>query len=132
MLDRLEIPADRERIVLNCNTPPFPGSFHAEVADRIGRDVDFEVPYDKRVLRADPAARVLDAGRRGWGRVVGDLIDDAASIAGLESEAPEQELVDPSASEPSGDRSSVAETVGPSKKGWGIKRGLAAIRSERT
>lgn len=135
MLDRLEIPADRERIVLNRNTPPFPGQLpRNEVADRIGRDVDFEVPYDKRVLSALNLGRprVLDAGRRGWGRVVGDLIDDAASIAGLESEAPEQELVDPSASEPSGDRSSVAETVGPSKKGWGIKRGLAAIRSERT
>ena len=84
MLDRLEIPADRERIVLNRNTPPFPGQLgREEVADRIGRDVDFEVPYDKRVLSALNLGRprVLDAGRRGWGRVLRAVIEDAESIA---------------------------------------------------
>lgn len=83
MLDQIEIPAERERIVLNRNTPPFPGLLgRDEVSRRIGREIDFEVPYDKRVLSAlnlgEP--RILSAGRRGWGRVLRALIDDAESI----------------------------------------------------
>ncbi len=83
MLDKIEIPASRERIVLNRNTPPFPGQLSAaDVSTRIGRPVDFEVPYDKRVLSAlnlgEP--RILSAGRRGWGRALRAIIEDAARI----------------------------------------------------
>ena len=98
MLDRLEISADRERIVLNRNMPSFPGQLgRDEVAERIGRDVDFEIPYDKRVLSALNLGRprVLDAGRRGWGRVVRDLIDDASSIAAREEGTAVDELLEP-------------------------------------
>lgn len=84
MLGRLEIPEERQRIVLNRSSPPFPGQLpREEVAERIGERVDFEFPYDKRVLSALNLGRprILDAGRRGWGRVMRDLIDDAESIA---------------------------------------------------
>lgn len=85
LLDRLGIPPARERIVLNRNTPSFPGQLgRDEVADRIGRDVDFEVPYDKRVLSALNLGqpRILSAGRwSGWGRVLRTIVDDAESIA---------------------------------------------------
>ena len=84
MLDKIEIPASRERIVLNRNTPPFPGQLSlADVSARIGRPIDFEVPYDKRVLSAlnlgEP--RILSAGRRGWGRVLRAIVEDASQTA---------------------------------------------------
>ena len=135
MLDRLEIPADRERIVLNRNMPPFPGQLRPEeVADRIGRDVDFEIPYEKRVLSALNLGRprILDAGRRGWGRVVRELIDDAASIAADENQASEQGLVAFAAPGPSGEPERAAEAMDSPKRGWGLKRSLEAFRSERT
>ncbi|MGB0618682.1 MAG: AAA family ATPase [Myxococcota bacterium] len=130
MLDRLEIPMERERIVLNRNTPPFPGQLgRDEVAERIGRDVDFEVPYEKRVLSALNLGRprVLDAGRRGWGRVVRDLIDDAESIAVNADE-------EGAASSEGGSTVGSAEPTGsgaPRKRGWGFGRRLDP-GSERT
>ncbi|MEM9175881.1 MAG: AAA family ATPase [Myxococcota bacterium] len=131
MLDRLEIPAERERIVLNRNTPPFPGQLaREEVADRIGRDVDFEVPYEKRVLSALNLGRprVLDAGRRGWGRVVRELIDDAESISTNVDEDGGAAVTDGASAVTS------AEAVAPSeprKRGWGFGRRLDP-GSERT
>jgi len=97
MLDQIEIPAERERIVLNRNTPSFPGQLgREEVERRIGRAVDFEVPYDKRVLSAlnlgEP--RILSASQRGWGggwgRVLRSIVDDAEAIGdeGEEKERP--------------------------------------------
>jgi len=136
MLDRLEIPADRERIVLNRNTPPFPGQLgREEVADRIGRSVDFEVPYDKRVLSALNLGRprVLDAGRRGWGRVVRSLIADAASIAENDNEAREESvLTPPPVLDAGGESERAPESADSPKRGWGLKRRFATLRSERT
>jgi len=95
MLDQIEIPAERERIVLNRNTPSFPGQLgREEVGRRIGREVDFEIPYDKRVLSAlnlgEP--RILSASLRGWGRGWGRglraLVDDAESIGSEAEKAP--------------------------------------------
>lgn len=83
MLDQIEIPEERTRIVLNRTMPPFPGQLaRAEVGRRIGRAVDFEVPYDKHVLTAlnlgEP--RILAAGRRGWGSVLSEIVDDADAL----------------------------------------------------
>ena len=134
MLDRLEIPADRERIVLNRNTPPFPGQLRRdEVADRIGRDVDFEVPYDKRVLSALNLGRprVLDAGRRGWGRVLREVIDDAESIStAVAGEAPEaaDETFESLRAGSSAESESPSGRDAATKSGW--RFGLA--RSERS
>jgi len=127
MLDRLEIPAERERIVLNRNTPPFPGQLgREEVAERIGRDIDFEVPYEKRVLSALNLGRprVLDAGRRGWGRVVRELIDDAESIAASSDEEHGAVAIEGA---PAGDVASPE----PRKRAWGFGRRLDP-GSERT
>jgi pilus assembly protein CpaE len=91
MLDQIEIPADRVRVVLNRTMPPFPGQLaRQEVGRRIGREVDFEVPWDKHVLSAlnlgEP--RVLRAGRRGWGAVLAEIVDDADAL-GAELARPE-------------------------------------------
>jgi pilus assembly protein CpaE len=101
MLDQIEIPADRTRVVLNRTMPPFPGQLvRAEVGRRIGRDVDFEVPYDKHVLTAlnlgEP--RIVAAGRRGWGAVLSEIVDDADAIGreastGAAGELAEREAV---------------------------------------
>jgi len=87
MLDQIEIPGDRTRVVLNRTMPPFPGQLaRDEVGRRIGRDVDFEVPYDKHVLTAlnlgEP--RILAAGRRGWGAVLSEIVDDADAIGSVQ------------------------------------------------
>jgi hypothetical protein len=81
--------------------PPFPGQLvRAEVGRRIGRDVDFEVPYDKHVLTAlnlgEP--RIVAAGRRGWGAVLSEIVDDADAIGreastGAAGELAEREAV---------------------------------------
>jgi pilus assembly protein CpaE len=135
MLDRLEIPEDRERIVLNRNTPSFPGQLERkDVAGRIGRNVDFEVPYDKRVLSALNLGRprVLDAGRRGWGRVVRELIDDAESIAAHTDEVSDQDAAEGFVRGSRIERDGVSEPVGSKKRQWAFGRRLAAMWSEQT
>lgn len=79
-LDELEIARERRSVVLNRNLPPFAGALTAnEVGDRLGQDVDYEMPHDKKVLTAlnlgEP--RVLRASTRfGWGRAMRELIED--------------------------------------------------------
>ena len=83
VLDELGINEARRRVILNRNTPRFPGSLRAgEVATRLGCAVDFEVPYDKRVYTALNLGRprILSAGRFGWGRVVRAIARDVESI----------------------------------------------------
>ena len=129
MLDRLEIPAARERIVLNRNTPPFPGQLsRSEVADRIGRDVDFEVPYDKRVLSALNLGRprIMDAGRRGWGRVVRDIIDDTESIDHPGKETPNaSSTAQPAPDTRRADSPDTRPDAAPIREGAAPKRGLS-------
>ncbi len=92
-LDELDVGPQRRRIVLNRNTPRFAGSLTAaEVGDRLGQDVDYEIPHDKRVLTAlnlgEPL--VLRSGSRfGWGRVLRQIIEEVAAL-GSESEPPER------------------------------------------
>ncbi len=85
VLDELGIQEGRRRVVLNRNTPRFPGSLRAsEVATRLGCAVDFHVPYDKRVFTALNLGRprILSAGRFGWGRVLRAIARDAESVSG--------------------------------------------------
>lgn len=135
MLDRLEIPVERERIVLNRNTPSFPGQLERKVvAGRIGRNIDFEVPYDKRVLSALNLGRprILDAGRRGWGRVVRELIDDAESISSFASDVAEQDLAEGASPDSRRGADGVSDPANSKKRWWELGRHLAALRSERT
>lgn len=83
LLEQIEIPAARTRIVVNRTMAPFPEQLGLEeIGKRIGRPVDFEVPWERRVLAAlnlgEPC--VLSAGRRGWGGVIHSLVDDAESL----------------------------------------------------
>lgn len=84
VLARLGIDASRLRVVLNRNTPRFPGRLTtAVVASRLGREVDFEVPYDRRIFTAlnMGVPRILKAGRFGWGRVMRRIVSDIESLA---------------------------------------------------
>jgi pilus assembly protein CpaE len=93
-LDQLHIAPERRSIVLNRNLPGFAGSLTAaEVGDRLGRDVDHEIPHDKRVLTGlnlgEPL--VLRARSRfGWGRAIRGMIEDVAELrAGGAAEIPD-------------------------------------------
>ncbi len=90
-LDELGIGEDRRSVVLNHNLPRFTGALTAdEVGDRLGQDVDYEIPHDKKVLTAlnlgEP--RVLKANRRfGWGRAMRELIEDVDELSDTEPTA---------------------------------------------
>ncbi|MFK7895272.1 MAG: CpaE family protein [Myxococcota bacterium] len=132
MLGRLEIPADRQRIVLNRNSPPFPGQLpRDEVAERIGEDVDFEVPYDKRVLSALNLGRprILDAGRRGWGRAMNAVINDAESTALAENESATEAI---SAAAEGSSARGFAPNSGESESGMRFWRRLRTAFAGRT
>ncbi len=87
VLDEMGFGPERRRIVLNRNTPRFPGSLSAaEVAERVGQSVDHEVPYEKRVFTGlnlgEP--HVLRARRRfGWGRALDVLVDEVEALREL-------------------------------------------------
>lgn len=101
VLDELGIDEGRRRVVLNRNTPRFPGSLGAkEVATRLGCAVDFHVPYDKRVFTALNLGRprILRSGRFGWGRVVRAIAQDVES--GADAEAPVEALREEAAHAP--------------------------------
>ncbi len=91
VLDGVGLGPGRRRVVLNRNTPRFPGSLTvAEVSDRIGQPVDHEVPYDKRVFTGLNLGvpHVLRARRRfGWGRALAALV---AEVEALRDVAPSQ------------------------------------------
>lgn len=84
-LDELGIGDERRRIVLNRNLPRFAGSLaSSEVGDRLGREIDYEVPHSKKVLTALNLGQPLilrAAGRFGWGRAVRRIVDDVESLA---------------------------------------------------
>ena len=83
-LDELDIAPGRRSVVLNRNLPPFPGALTAaEVGERLGQQVDYEIPHDKKVLTAlnlgEP--RLLRASTRfGWGRVMHGLVEDVDAL----------------------------------------------------
>lgn len=103
LLDRLEIPRSRTRVVLNRTMAPFPGQLErADVAERIGRPVDFEVPYERRVLSALNLGEpyVMAAGRRGWGAVIAAIVDDADDLQGAQIGAVERANEEPDTATP--------------------------------
>jgi pilus assembly protein CpaE len=65
LLTGLGYPPDRQRVVLN-RYARLPGGLNAnDVAQRLGRDIDFIVPYQTQLLLAANSGRphILDAGR---------------------------------------------------------------------
>ncbi len=98
-LDELDIGPHRRRVVLNRNVPRFSGALTAaEVGDRLGQEVDYEVPHDKAVLTALNLGEPLVLsvrGRFGWGRVIREVIDEVAELGGgAPPERPEPEAAE--------------------------------------
>ena len=86
VLDEIGIDASRRRIVLNRNTPRFPGRLLAsEVATRLGQPVDFEVPYDRKVYTALNLGRprILTRGLpwAAWPRVIRRVTAEVERVA---------------------------------------------------
>lgn len=84
VLDQLGISGDRLRVVLNQGHASFRGKLRpVDVATRLGHDLDFVVPYSKRVLASmntgDPY--ILRAPRwRGFGRSIREISRDVRSL----------------------------------------------------
>lgn len=103
VLDEIGIDASRRRIVLNRNTPRFPGRLLArEVAERLGQPVDFEVPYDRKVFTA------LNLGRP---RILARSLPWAAWPRMIRRVAAEVERVAEESKPPAEDAASHAERV---------------------
>ena len=77
VLGQLGVSDDRIRVVLNHTHPSFRGDLRGvDVADRLGHDIDFVVPYSRNVMMATNSGTpyVLRAPRwRGFGRAVRDI-----------------------------------------------------------
>jgi pilus assembly protein CpaE len=83
LLDSLGIPTDRQRIVLNRYTGSTDNLKPADVALRLGRDVNFILPYQKKVTIAANIGQpyYLGANRLwGLGKVFSQLIDDVEAV----------------------------------------------------
>ncbi len=79
LLAGLGFPADRQRIVLNRHQRIAGNPRPAEVAQRLGRDVDHIVPYDRKVVMAANTGEpfVLRAGRfSSSGRALRGLVNE--------------------------------------------------------
>jgi pilus assembly protein CpaE len=91
LLDTLGIARGKQRVVLN-RYARFSGNLKpADVAERLGRDVDFVVPFEKKLLVATNLGQPL-VGRVGrwfsrFGRVMHTLIDDLTQFV-AEGQAP--------------------------------------------
>jgi len=82
LLDSLGVPADRLRLLLNRYTGSTDNLKPADVAQRLGRAVDFTLPYQKKVPIASNLGRpyILGASRLwGLGRVLHQLVLDVES-----------------------------------------------------
>ena len=88
-LDGIGLGPDRRRLVLNRNLPRFTGSLTArEVGDRLGQDIDHEVPHEKHVLTALNLGEPLilrARGRFAWGRAIRRIVGE---ISGLSTPGP--------------------------------------------
>ena len=87
-LESVGVPRERQRIVLNRNHARFAGEVEtSDVRRRLEREIDFEVPYDRRVLTAtnDGQPLMLGMGRkfRRFGQAVRRIADDIREVARL-------------------------------------------------
>jgi len=106
LLDRLGVERARQRVVLNRFTS-LPGSLPAaDVAHRLGRDVDFVLPADKHVVIAANAGEpyVMRASRWfGYGPPLRRLVADLDSIvSAAPPTAPDEPLVEEAGDAPKG------------------------------
>jgi pilus assembly protein CpaE len=80
LLTTLGFPADRQRVILNHNYKSFSGDLTAiDIESRLGRQIDYIVPYKKNVLVSMNTGRptVLSGSRRfGFGLAIAELAED--------------------------------------------------------
>lgn len=79
-LEKLGVPAARQRLVLNYNYKPFAGNLRpGDIADRLQRTIDHVVPYESRVLVSmnTGSPQIFHARRwHGFTRAVNAVIDE--------------------------------------------------------
>jgi pilus assembly protein CpaE len=84
LLEGLGLPKDRQRLVLNQNFKNFAGNLTvADVEERIGRQIDYLLPYQKRLMTAMNTGRpyILRCSRWwGFGRAISELIHDIGPL----------------------------------------------------
>jgi pilus assembly protein CpaE len=90
VLDALGVPRERQRLVLNQNYSRFAGNLTpGDIQQRLGRELDYAFPYQKRLLVAANTGRpyILKSMRFfGFGREMSALVDE---IEALRQESPE-------------------------------------------
>ncbi len=79
VIERLGVPRARQRVVLNSPQPRFSGALTPEdVATRLGRPIDFVLPFDKKVLITLNSGEPIGCrapGLFGFGRALQRLVD---------------------------------------------------------
>ncbi len=93
LLAGLGFPVERQKIVLNRYTSVSGGLAPLDVANRLGRSVDFVLPYDKRVVVAANTGRPYGLSPSGWfgfGPPLTALAADIESLASGQSRPSEQ------------------------------------------
>jgi pilus assembly protein CpaE len=94
VLDALGVPRERQRLVLNQNYSRFAGNLTpGDIQQRLGRELDYAFPYQKRLLVAANTGRpyILKSMRFfGFGREMSALVDE---IEALRQESPEDAAV---------------------------------------
>jgi pilus assembly protein CpaE len=108
LLDNLGFPRERQRVVLNRYTGAADNLKPADVALRLGRDIDHVIPQQKKLAIAANLGKpyVLGASRWwGFGKAIRRLVDDIEAIqplarsarASLKDRAPEPDADNPGA-----------------------------------
>lgn len=90
IFDRMAVPRDRQRVVLNETHPRYTGAVGPrEVAERLGRDLDRVVPYEKSLLTAlntgEPYA-LKARSFHGFGKVMKGWADDIERMTAIDRE----------------------------------------------
>lgn len=80
LLDKLNFPEERRRLVLNHNFEPFAGDLSVnDVAEALGQGIHHAVPYDKGLLLAANIGKpfILECSQKaGFGKSVRELLDE--------------------------------------------------------
>jgi len=114
LLDELGFSTQRQRVILNRHSRWGASLKPSDVAERLGRTIDYVVPDDKKVLTAANTGRphILSAGRWfGFGPAVRRIIDDMADIKAQRVRARERPRPEPTANGRPADAAAVPEVL---------------------
>lgn len=84
VLDRLGVPHERQRVLLNQNYAGFAGNLTpGDIERRLGREIDYAFPYQKKLMESMNTGRpyILKSMRFfGFGRQMTGLVDDIENV----------------------------------------------------